>query len=316
MITDAPSLTHRPMKNKAGTAAGNPRARADRASPTMNGNPNAQVRPICFHIHIHHGRRHVFIHFSLIVSSILYTITRPSSRFHHFSMVAPAVCFSALLGFRALVRAGGGAQFRGVVSQVFGFGPQRPGPWPCAGATVVAGPPVADPTLPPTFPLVRCGRVIPAHLITGHKATPSLPRCLKTASDRTVPNDHLYQHPTNMLIQVDNDDFCSACGGNGEIVCCDGCTRAFHQLCHDPFIPYSVLSDEDEEWYCWDCSIKRDPGLVKQHKGPWGPLMTALDKKHAVSYRLPKKTREYFEGVRTGPDGEYEDFVPQPKGAK
>ncbi|KKY37827.1 putative phd finger domain protein [Diaporthe ampelina] len=116
--------------------------------------------------------------------------------------------------------------------------------------------------------------------------------------------------------QVDNDDFCSACGGNGEIVCCDGCTRAFHQLCHDPFIPSSVLSDEDEEWYCWDCSIKRDPGLVKQHKGPWGPLMTALDKKHAVSYRLPKKTREYFEGVRTGPDGEYEDFVPQPKGAK
>lgn len=175
---------------------------------------------------------------------------------------------------------------------------------------------MADPTLPPTFPLVRCGRVIPAHLITGHNATPSLPRCLKTASDRTVPNDHLYQHPTNMLIQVDNDDFCSACGGNGEIVCCDGCTRAFHQLCHDPFIPYSVLSDEDEEWYCWDCSIKRDPGLVKQHKGPWGPLMTALDKKHAVSYRLPKKTREYFEGVRTGPDGEYEDFVPQPKGAK
>lgn len=192
----------------------------------------------------------------------------------------------------------------------------RPGPWPCAGATAVAGPPVADPTLPPTFPLVRCGRVIPAHLITGHNATPSLPRCLKTASARTVPNDHLYQHPTNMLIQVDNDDFCSACGGNGEIVCCDGCTRAFHQLCHDPFIPYSVLSDEDEEWYCWDCSIKRDPGLVKQHKGPWGPLMTALDKKHAVSYRLPKKTREYFEGVRTGPDGEYEDFVPQPKGAK
>lgn len=119
-----------------------------------------------------------------------------------------------------------------------------------------------------------------------------------------------------MLIQVDNDDFCSSCGGNGEIVCCDGCTRAFHQLCHEPFIPYSVLSDEDEEWFCWDCSIKRDPGLLQQHKGPWGALMTALDKKHSVSYRLPKKTREYFEGVKTGPDGEYEDFVAQPKGVK
>lgn len=252
------------------------------------------------------------IYFSLIVSSIMYTIIRPSSRFHHFSMVAPAVCFPALLGFARWwwCPVPGGCQ------PSFGFWPSGPGPGPAQVQLPVAGPPVADPTLPPTFPLVRCGRVIPAHLITGHNATPSLPQCLKTASDRTVPNDHLYQHPTNMLIQVDNDDFCSACGGNGEIVCCDGCTRAFHQLCHDPFIPYSVLSDEDEEWYCWDCSIKRDPGLVKQHKGPWGPLMTALDKKHAVSYRLPKKTREYFEGVRTGPDGEYEDFVPQPKGAK
>lgn len=209
--------------------------------------------------------------------------------------------------------AGSGVQCRGGQPS-FGFWPSGPGPGPAWVHLQWQGPQRLIRHCRP--PLVRRRRVIPAHLITGHNATTSLPQCLTTACDRTVPNDHLYQHPTNMLIQVDNDDFCSACGGNGEIVCCDGCTRAFHQLCHDPFIPYSVLSDEDEEWYCWDCSIKRDPGLIKQHKGPWGPLMTALDKKHAVSYRLPKKTREYFEGVRTGPDGEYEDFVPQPKGVK
>lgn len=42
--------------------------------------------------------------------------------------------------------------------------------------------------------------------------------------------------------------------------------------------------------------------------------MTNLDKKYATSYRLPKKLREYFEGVRTGVDGEYEEFVPPTKG--
>lgn len=34
------------MKNKAGTAAGNPRARSDRASPTANGLPNTQVSSV------------------------------------------------------------------------------------------------------------------------------------------------------------------------------------------------------------------------------------------------------------------------------
>lgn len=297
------------MKNKAGTAAGNPRARMDRASPTMNGNPNAQVCPSVL-IFSHRAHSHICILFILFPSSIPYTVARSLSLFHESFIVARAACFSALVRFCVLVVVPGA----GGCQPSFGFSPSRAGPWPWPGATAVAGPQWLIRHCRP--PLVRRRRVIPTHLFTGHNATLSLPRCLTTASDRTVPNDDLYQHSTNMLIQVDNDDFCSACGGNGEIVCCDGCTRAFHQLCHDPFIPYSVLSDEDEEWYCWDCSIKRDPGLVKQHKGPWGPLLTALDKKHAVSYRLPKKTREYFEGVKTGPDGEYEDFIPQPKGAK
>lgn len=42
--------------------------------------------------------------------------------------------------------------------------------------------------------------------------------------------------------------------------------------------------------------------------------MTNLDKRGATSYRLPKRVREYFEGVRTGVDGEYEDYVPPIKG--
>lgn len=42
--------------------------------------------------------------------------------------------------------------------------------------------------------------------------------------------------------------------------------------------------------------------------------MTNLDKRHAKVFSLPKKVREYFDGVRTGAEGEYEDFVPPPKG--
>lgn len=127
IMTDSPSLTHRPMKNKAGTAAGNPRARADRASPTMNGNPNAQVCPICFHIHIHRGRGacfHPFRLYHLLCSAHQF---RFSSRFHHFSMVAPAVCFSALLGFARWLLVPGA---RGL-SAKFWVLTLRPGPWPC-----------------------------------------------------------------------------------------------------------------------------------------------------------------------------------------
>lgn len=93
-------------------------------------------------------------------------------------------------------------------------------------------------------------------------------------------------------------------------MCCDGCTRAFHQLCHDPIVD----PNDDSEWFCHDCSIKRDPSKVGEYSGPFGDLMTNLDKKGATSYRLPKRIREYFEGVRTGVDGEYEDYVPPVKG--
>ncbi|PSR93908.1 hypothetical protein BD289DRAFT_166311 [Coniella lustricola] len=112
--------------------------------------------------------------------------------------------------------------------------------------------------------------------------------------------------------QEENDDFCSFCGGNGNLVCCDGCNKAFHYMDHTPVVD----PNEDAAWFCWDCMVKRDPSLVGEHKGPFGSLMTNLDKKHAKVFALPKKIRDYFEGVRTGVDGEYEEFVSPVKGKK
>ncbi|KAJ4392222.1 hypothetical protein N0V93_005847 [Gnomoniopsis smithogilvyi] len=112
--------------------------------------------------------------------------------------------------------------------------------------------------------------------------------------------------------QEDNDDFCSFCSGTGNLVCCDGCNKAFHYMDHEPVVD----PNDDTAWFCWDCMVKRDPSLIGEYKGPFSALLTNLDKRHAKAFVLPKKVRDYFEGVRTGADGEYEEFVPPAKGKK
>ncbi|KAL2123313.1 hypothetical protein VTJ04DRAFT_3768 [Mycothermus thermophilus] len=109
----------------------------------------------------------------------------------------------------------------------------------------------------------------------------------------------------------DNDDYCSSCGGNGELLCCDGCTRSFHFSCVDPPIQNPGVSDMPEEWFCNVCRARRDPAHLPVRTGAFGMLLEKLDTRNASAFRLPASVRERFEGVRTGPDGEYEE-VTQP----
>ena len=37
------------------------------------------------------------------------------------------------------------------------------------------------------------------------------------------------------------------------IVFCDACNKCWHQRCHDPQIPQSIVTDSKAEWYCADC---------------------------------------------------------------
>ncbi|UPK90353.1 hypothetical protein LCI18_001288 [Fusarium solani-melongenae] len=103
----------------------------------------------------------------------------------------------------------------------------------------------------------------------------------------------------------DNDEDCSACGAAGDVVCCDGCPRSFHFECVG-MVPSDDLPDE---WYCNECLFKRYPSRVSVHKGVFGPALNNLEKSIPRAFSLPKKLQTRFEGVKAGPDGEYEEVT-------
>ncbi|PHH82443.1 hypothetical protein CDD82_5941 [Ophiocordyceps australis] len=105
--------------------------------------------------------------------------------------------------------------------------------------------------------------------------------------------------------QSDNDEYCSACGNAGDVVCCDGCPRSFHFECVD-MVPSHHLPDE---WFCNECLVRRFPLRVPVHKGLFGSALNMLEKSNPRAFSLPPKLQTYFEGVRAGADGDYEDIA-------
>ncbi|KZF21478.1 hypothetical protein L228DRAFT_239453 [Xylona heveae TC161] len=114
--------------------------------------------------------------------------------------------------------------------------------------------------------------------------------------------------PTDENEDSENDEFCSACGGSGYLLCCDGCDRSFHFTCLDP--PLDPNRPPDDSWYCFICESKRGPP-TQYSRGLFAALFGNLEKKNPVAFNLPREIREYFEGVRTGDEGEYEEAVTQ-----
>lgn len=111
----------------------------------------------------------------------------------------------------------------------------------------------------------------------------------------------LTRHP-----QADNDEYCSACGNSGDVVCCDGCPRSFHFECVD--MVQSQASDLPEDWYCNECIVKRWPSRVPVHKGVFGAPLNRLEQSIPRAFSLPKRLQNRFEGVKAGVDGDYEDI--------
>ena len=53
-----------------------------------------------------------------------------------------------------------------------------------------------------------------------------------------------------------NADVCSRCRDDGELLCCDGCTRAYHFDCLDP--PIDPFHPPEGDWFCPVCRSKRN----------------------------------------------------------
>lgn len=68
-----------------------------------------------------------------------------------------------------------------------------------------------------------------------------------------------------------------------------------------------------ETWFCNECRFKQI-GHQEEKSGHFALLLQQLEEKNSRAFSLPLEVREYFEAVRTGPDGEYEeDVLTKPK---
>ncbi|KZP01235.1 hypothetical protein CALVIDRAFT_127838 [Calocera viscosa TUFC12733] len=99
-----------------------------------------------------------------------------------------------------------------------------------------------------------------------------------------------------------NKDYCETCGGIGEFICCDGCTRSYHFLCLNP--PVELDDIPEDKWFCAVCLYNR-----KSHPKPTNRFLGALAQRvegdSPKIFKLPDPIREYFKNVTTGPGGEY-----------
>ena len=60
------------------------------------------------------------------------------------------------------------------------------------------------------------------------------------------------------------------------------------------------------EWFCFHCEAKRTSHF-RPSRGLFGSLHQNFEKQNPVAFSLPVSFREYFEGVKTGEEGEYEE---------
>ncbi|KAL8822753.1 MAG: hypothetical protein Q9191_006520 [Dirinaria sp. TL-2023a] len=131
--------------------------------------------------------------------------------------------------------------------------------------------------------------------------------------------------PATNSNERDNDDYCAACGGTGQLLCCDNCVRSFHFTCLEP--PQDEQHAPEGSWFCRACRAEeqdrkaREDSMDLDSEGEskaylldsvMGPLFGKLHGKIERSYALPKVVAEAFEGVRTGETGEYEE-IPLPR---
>lgn len=68
---------------------------------------------------------------------------------------------------------------------------------------------------------------------------------------------------TNVTDDIDHVDNCTECGKTGRLLCCDGCSNAYHHRCLNP--PRKVKDKIDGDWFCPECVSDARAGAVLEH---------------------------------------------------
>ncbi|RMZ83230.1 hypothetical protein DV738_g1221, partial [Chaetothyriales sp. CBS 135597] len=85
----------------------------------------------------------------------------------------------------------------------------------------------------------------------------------------------------------------------------DSDAESMHHRCLIP--PLDATKEVDGEWFCPVCVSKRS-GQQAEVAGLMGKVIQRLDGLIPKAFSLPYHIREYFEGIRTGEAGEYEEY--------
>ncbi|NXO23527.1 AIRE regulator, partial [Cisticola juncidis] len=79
----------------------------------------------------------------------------------------------------------------------------------------------------------------------------------------------------------ENEDECAACGDGGELICCDGCPRAFHLACLVPPLPHVPSGT----WRCGSCVENvTEPGQTLEADLP-------VERPHEILGEAPQDTQ-------------------------
>lgn len=64
------------------------------------------------------------------------------------------------------------------------------------------------------------------------------------------------------------------------------------------------------EWFCRTCEAKRGRVAQPPKDGIFASLFGKLEDKNSTSHELPEEIRDYYEGVKSNDEGEYEETGP------
>jgi hypothetical protein len=102
--------------------------------------------------------------------------------------------------------------------------------------------------------------------------------------------------------QSESDDFCFACKGTGEFVCCETCPRVFHYICCDR----PRHNPPEGPFFCHECDAKANPiDLPEDSYHRFGSLFKQLRSTNTRSFALPTEVQSFYESVSARPDGSY-----------